>query len=112
MLFAILPLVLLLEYGHGIARIVGELIGVAGIERLTMAEILTKLVGTRTKQNRIFPIFHRILGNVHRENHGCLLLADRSATVALFVVVVGEVWEDQPFEEGTCLARGIAEIDR
>ena len=46
MLVTVLPLVLLLEYGHSVTGIVGELIRVAGIERLTMAEILTKLVGT------------------------------------------------------------------
>lgn len=34
-LIMMLPLVLLLEYGHGIARIVGELVGITGIERLT-----------------------------------------------------------------------------
>jgi hypothetical protein len=49
MFITILTLVLLLEYGHGIARIVGKLIGVAGIERLAMSEILTKLIGARAQ---------------------------------------------------------------
>ena len=99
MLVTVLPLVLLLEYGHSVTGIVGELIRVAGIERFAMAEILTKLVGARAQQNRVFPVFHRFLGNVHGEDHGGLLLTDWATAIALFVVVVGEIREDESLEE-------------
>lgn len=77
MLVAMLPLVFLLEYGHGITRIVGELVGVTSIERLAMTEILSKLVGTRAQQGGVLPILHRFFGYVHGENHGGMFLADR-----------------------------------
>ena len=37
---AVLALVLLFEHGHGVTGVVGELVGVAGVERFAMAEIL------------------------------------------------------------------------
>ena len=46
-LVTMLPLVLLLEYGHSVTGIVGELIRVASIECFAMTEILAQLVGTR-----------------------------------------------------------------
>ena len=112
MFIMMLPLVLLLEYGHGITGIVGELIGVAGIECFAMAEILLQLLLACTKQYGVVPFFHGFLGNVHGENHGSLLLTDGAAPVALLVVVVGEVREDESLQEQTCLACGITEIDR
>ena len=56
-----LPLVLLLEYGHSVAGIVGELIRVAGVERLAMAEILAKLVGSRAQQGGVLPVLQGVL---------------------------------------------------
>ena len=58
MLIAMLTLVLFFEYGHGVAGIVSELVGVASIECLAVAEILTQLIGTRPEQNRLFHTNH------------------------------------------------------
>ena len=56
MLVTMLPLVLLLEYGHSVTGIVGELIRVASIECFAMTEILAQLVGTRAgKAERVCP---------------------------------------------------------
>ena len=46
MFIAILTLVLFIEVGHGITRIVRELVGVADIKRLAVTEVLLQIIFT------------------------------------------------------------------
>ena len=102
---------LLVEHRHDIAGIVVELVRVADVQCLAVAEVRTQLVAAGAEQHGVIPLRHRLLGDVHRENHSRLFGDNGAFAVSLLVNVVREVGEDQPFKERACLASRVAEID-
>lgn len=100
------------EERHVIARVVRELIGVAGVERLGRSEDGRERLRVRLENRRIADVFHHALGTVHREDaRGLdhLVAADEGLSVLVMVRVHGE---RQPFQKGAVNAGWIAEVDR
>ena len=110
MCIAMHPLLLLGEYGHVIARVVGELVGVAGVERLGCTEHRRERLRVRLKESRIADVFHHAFGAVHSEDVGRLdhfVSADERLAV---LVVVAVNRERKAFEKSAIHARWVAEV--
>ena len=84
---------LLGKEGHVVAGIVGELVGVAGVERLARAEHGLERLRVGLQQRRIADLLHHLARAVHREDvrrldH--LVAADERLPVLVVVAVDGE----------------------
>lgn len=112
MLVVVAAFVRFVKDRDGIPGVVVELVGIAGAEHLRMTEVLAHLFGALAQQNRVTPFLQCVLGDIHGEDHRRAFLGDRTTAVALLVVVVREMREDQPLHERTGHAGRIAEIDR
>lgn len=110
MLVAVAALLFLAEIGKGIARVVGKLVDVAGVEGFAVAEVFFQLLGAGAQQDGVMPFGHGLFGYVHGENHGRLLFDVGMAAAALLVVVVGEVGKYQALHESADGADGVADI--
>ena len=92
MLVVVAAFVRFVKDRDGIFGIVVELVGIAGAEHLRMAEVLAHLFGALAQQNGVTPFLQSVLGDIHREDHRRAFLGDRSAAVALLVIVILEIF--------------------
>ena len=112
MLVTILALVLLREEVEVVARVVVELVGVADIKGLGVAEDVGHDLRVLLQDWGIANHLHVVLGAVHGEDHRCGDHLVAQGDVLAILVQIGADREAEAFHERAHLARRIAVIDR
>ena len=111
MLVTILAFVLLREEVEVVARVVVELVGIAGVERFGVAEDVGHHFRVLFQNRRVAYLTHIFLRAVHREDHrrGDHLVTQTDVLAVL--IHIGADGEAQALHERANLTRGIAVID-
>ena len=97
--------------GHVVTRVVGELVGVEGVERFRCAKYRSQRLRVRLQESRVTNLFHHAFGTVHREDVGRLdHLVTKDERLAVLVVVTVHR-ERKAFKESAVHTGRVAEVN-